>query len=215
MGTQSPLPGQPVWWLLGQVLVQSSEVLVGGGQTPRKGRRASAWSGLSWPAVSCSGSRCKKSPFCKLRNYINMCKEELLISSATCTAVGSIHVIAFGYWVSIFLTSKHACTFSYDFIYTSLHNKNTFVSCVDFYLWVVSHRIFRSLPYIFMCDLNLMVNSLLVFFDRVSLWFIFPIEYRIIVVEVQVCSRQFFKNKNGSGFFHQKSSPSYNGGYTV
>lgn len=57
-----------------------------------------------------------------------------------------------------------------------------------------------------MCDLNLMVNSLLVFFDRVNLWFIFPIEYRIIIVEVQVCSRQFFKNKNGSGFFHQKSS---------
>lgn len=104
------------------------------GTDPQKGRRSSARSGLSWPVESCGGSRCKKSPFCKLRNYINMCKEELLISSVTCTAVGSIPVIAFGYWVSIFLTSKHAYTFSYDFIYTPLHNKNTFVSCVDFYL---------------------------------------------------------------------------------
>lgn len=57
-----------------------------------------------------------------------------------------------------------------------------------------------------------MVNSLLIFFDRVSLWFIFPIEYKIIIVEIQVCSRQFLKNKNGSGFFHQKSFLSYNGG---
>lgn len=63
---------------------------------------------------------------------MNMCKEEFLISSVTCTAVGNTHVFAFGHWVSIFPTSKHVYTFSYYFIYISLHNKNTFVNCVGF-----------------------------------------------------------------------------------
>lgn len=81
--------------LLGEMLGESLEVLRVGGS----GREAEAADEATFLACSSIWWKWvqKTSPFSKLRNYMDVCKEEFLLSSVTCTAVGNIHVFAFGY----------------------------------------------------------------------------------------------------------------------